>query len=112
MQAKVGRLLGCLLYALGIPQRTKGYRTTHGHRIWLMAIRPQFFADAFHFSIYILIGIRIHKSYIRSQKVIEQLVALLLPNAPLFQHKDAGKAELVAAGSGQHGVVALGTAGG
>ena len=77
-----------------------------------MAFGPQFAAYSFHLGINIGIVVGIHKAHVRAQKVVNYLVAQLLPYAPLFEHQHGAQAQPVTACGGQHGVVALRAAGG
>ena len=95
-----------------IAKRAYWHRAAHWHAVGFVAFGPQFAAYSFHLGINIGIVVGIHKAHVRAQKVVNYLVAQLLPYAPLFEHQHRAQAQPVTACGGQHGVVALRAAGG
>ena len=101
--------LGDLLHAADITQGADGVGAAAGD---LVVGPAQLFAHPVHLGVDVIIAVGVHKAHVGVHQVLQQLVALPVGDAPLFQDQDGGHAQLLGAGGGEHGVVGLGAAGG
>ena len=104
-------MIGCLAFSAveKADQLHAGVGAAAGDLIMLLAAG---LADTIHLRIDIIIAVGIHEAHIPIHEIFQQLVALALGNAALFQNKDRLHAQLLGAGRRQHGVVGLCAAGG
>ena len=105
---EVHAAFGDLLHAADIAQRAEPVRPAAGDFVIGSA---ELFAHAVHLGVDVVIVVGIHEADVGVHQILEQLVALALGHAALFQDQDGRHAELFGAGRRQHGVVRLGAAG-
>ena len=101
------RLRENLLRALHIPKRAERHAAAHRHEIRFAACRAQLVRKLIHFSINIVIAVRIHKADIHIHKRLKQQVALASHYPTLFEHQDGLYSKLAAAGRCKHCMVGL-----
>ena len=101
--------VGDLLHAVDVAQGADGVGAAAGD---LIVGPAQFPAHPVHLGVDIVIAVGIHEAHVGVHEILQQLIALPVGDAPLFQDQDGGHAQLFGACRRQHGVVGLGAAGG
>ena len=101
--------VGNFLHAVHIAQGADGVGAAAGDFIILLATG---LTHAIHLGVNVVIAVRVHEPDVGIHEVLQQLVALALGNAALFQNQDGHHAQLFGAGCRQHCVVGLCAAGG
>ena len=98
--------------AVHIAQRAQCVGAAAGNEVGLVSLFGQLVCNYLHFSVNIVIAVSVHEADIGTVDLVQNQVALAVRDAPLFEDEDALHAQPCGAGSGQHGMIGLGAAGG
>ena len=97
-----------LFHAVDVAQRADGVGAAAGN---LVVRTPQLLPDAIHLGVDVVVAVGVHEADVGVHEVFEQLVALALGHAALFEDQYRRHAQLFRAGRREHGVVRLRAAG-
>ena len=101
--------IGHFLHAVHIAQTAQSVGSAAGDFINFFA---KFCADPVHFGVNIFITVGVHIPDFHAHQMVQNLIALPGSDTPLLQHQNAVHSHPQRAGSGEHGMVALGLTGG
>ena len=108
--------LFCLLChfpdALGVAHSAQRGGAADRDDVALVSLGSQHLAALTHLRVDVLIAVGVHEFHLRVENVVQNQVALVIRDAPLFQDQGAAHPQTGGAGGGEHGVVGLSAAGG